>query len=315
MNKRGTNNNATLPRRRGGWVSHDILAPSSGLMAAYLAPSFIIFVFVVIIPVFAAGYYSFFDWPGGRKMTFIGWKQWLQLVQDKIFWTSFWHNIFITIAGLVGQLGLAFVFAVFLNTKTLKLKGFHRVVAYFPVTLSSVVVGFVWLMLYDYDYGLLNYFITLFGGKAHTWLSNPKTIMTVVTIPLIWQWIGMYLVIILAAMTSVSPEILEMAEIDGCGEFRKALYITLPQIRGTLIICVMLCIAGNMRVFDHIYAMTRGGPGYASSVMAQYAYNTSFMRMNMGYGSTISIGILIISGVLVALSRMLLTRASKGADD
>jgi raffinose/stachyose/melibiose transport system permease protein len=238
------------------------------------------------------------------------------MLHDSVFWHSFGNNIYLTVFCLIGQIGFAFLFACLLNTKGLKAKGFHRVVSYFPVTLSAVVVGFVWTMIYDYDYGILNFLLKLIdrGDLVRGWLSESKTIMTVVSIPLIWQYIGLYLVIILAAMTSISSEVLEMAEIDGANGFQRAVHIILPLIRGTLIICVMLCVSGNMRVFDHIYAMTRGGPGYSSSVMAQYAYNVSFMQVNMGYGSTLSLGILIISTALVASSRALLTWASrKGA--
>jgi raffinose/stachyose/melibiose transport system permease protein len=285
-------------------------------MAAYLLPCLIVFLFVVVSPIFAAGYYSTFKWPGGRRMSPVGIQNYLDMLRDSIFWHSFANNIYITVFCLIGQIGFAFLFASLLNTKGLKAKGFHRVVSYFPVTLSAVVVGFVWTMIYDYNYGILNFLLRLAGGEegGHRWLSDPSTIMTVVSIPLIWQYIGMYLVIILAAMTSIPSEVLEMAQIDGAGGFKRAVHIVLPLIRSPLIICVMLCISGNMRVFDHIYAMTRGGPGYASSVMAQYAYNVSFMQVNMGYGSTLSIGILIISMVLVTSSRSLLMWLSrKGA--
>ncbi|MCL2472749.1 MAG: sugar ABC transporter permease [Treponema sp.] len=289
------------------------LAPPKGVMAAYLLPSLLLFVFVVIVPIFAAAYYSTFHWPGGFVKNFIGLDNYVDMLKDSIFWTSFGNNIFLTVFCLVGQIGLAFVFASFLNMKDLKMKGLHRSIAYFPVTVSAVVVGFVWTMIYDDNYGIINLILKFIGREDLTrpWLSEPDTIMTVVSIPLIWQYIGLYLVIILAAMTSISNEIFEMAEIDGAGGFKKAVYITLPMIRGTLITCVMLCISGNMRAFDHIYAMTRGGPGYASSVMAMYAYNVSFMQINMGYGSTLSLGILILSLALVLASRAFLTWVSR----
>ncbi len=290
--------------------------PSKIVMAAYLLPSLILFLFVVIAPIFAAGYFSTFRWPGGKKMSPVGIQNYIDMLHDSIFWHSFGNNLYITVFCLIGQIGFAFLFACLLNTKGLKAKGFHRVVSYFPVTLSAVVVGFTWTMIYDYSYGILNFLLKLIHREdlVRGWLSETSTIMAVVSIPLIWQYIGLYLVIILAAMTSISSEVLEMAEIDGANGFQKAVHIILPLIRGTLIISVMLCISGNMRVFDHIYAMTRGGPGYASSVMAQYAYNVSFMQMNMGYGSTLSIGILVISTALVAASRALLTWLSrKGA--
>jgi raffinose/stachyose/melibiose transport system permease protein len=282
-------------------------------MVAYLLPGLLLFIFVVIVPIFAAAYYSTFKWPGGLKKTPIGLGNYITMLKDSIFWTSFGNNIFLTVFCLVGQIGLAFVFACLLNTRDLKMKNIHRSIAYFPVTISAVVVGFVWTMIYDYNYGILNLLLQFFGREEliRPWLSEPDTIMTVVSIPLTWQYIGLYLVIILAAMTSISSEIFEMAEIDGAGGFKKAIHITLPMIRGTLITCVMLCISGNMRAFDHIYAMTRGGPGYASSVMAMYAYNVSFMQVNMGYGSTLSLGILILSLALVIISRTFLTWLSR----
>jgi raffinose/stachyose/melibiose transport system permease protein len=285
-------------------------------MSAYLLPSLLLFLFVVIAPIVAAAYYSTFKWPGGLKMTPIGAGNWIEMLHDSIFWLSFRNNIFLTVFCLIGQIGLAFVFAALLNTKGLRIKNLHRSIAYFPVTVSAVVVGFVWTMIYDYNYGILNLIFHSLGMEdmVKPWLSEPGSIMTVVSIPLIWQYIGLYLVIILAAMTSISNEIFEMAEIDGAGTFKKSIYITLPMIRGTLITCVMLCISGNMRAFDHIYAMTRGGPGYASSVMAMYAYNVSFMQVNMGYGSTLSLGILILSLALIVASRSFLNWLSRKGD-
>jgi raffinose/stachyose/melibiose transport system permease protein len=285
-------------------------------MAAYLLPSLIVFLFVVIAPIFAALYYSTFKWPGGQKKTPIGLQNYIDMIHDSIFWHSFSNNIFLTVFCLIGQIGLAFLFACLLNTRDLRAKNFHRAVAYFPVTVSAVVVGFVWTMIYDYNYGILNLLLKTVGREdmVKVWLSEPGSIMAVVSFPLVWQYIGLYLVIILAAMTSISNEIFEMAEIDGAGGLKKSLYITLPMIKGTLITSVMLCISGNMRAFDHIYAMTRGGPGYASSVMAMYAYNVSFMQVNMGYGSTLSLGILILSLTLVVASRSFLTWLSRKGD-
>ena len=290
--------------------------PRKWVMAAYLLPSFILFVVVVLVPVFFAIRYSFFDWPGGARMTFIGMANYIEMIKDPFFWNSFYNNVYITVVCLVIQIGFAFVIACLLQAKCAKLKGFHRVVAYFPVTIAAIVVGFVWSMIYDFNYGILNFFLELFGRAdlVRPWLADSSTIMMVVSIPLAWQYIGMYLIIILAAMTSINTEVLEMAEIDGARAIHKAIYIIMPLIKNTLIICVMLCISGNMRAFDHIYAMTRGGPGFDSSVMALYSYRISFMNMRMGYGSALSIGILILSLVLVVGSRLLLQRLTRKGD-
>ena len=185
--------------------------------------------------------------------------------------------------------------------------------SYFPAVLSAVVVGFIWSFIYDYNYGFINAFLRLIGqgDKAQAWLGNDKMVMALAAIPLIWQYIGYYMIIIMSAMSSVDPQIFEMAEIDGASGWKKAVYITLPLIKNTLIVCVTLCIAGNMKIFDLIYSLTGGGPGNASSVMAMYAYKTSFLSYKMGYGSAMSIVILVISLLVVGGSQLIMNHFTK----
>lgn len=281
-----------------------------------MLPSFLLFSFIVFIPILFAVYYSRFDWPGGTKMTYIGFKNFSDALKDVNFWNSLKNNIYLTVVCIIGQLGIAFLIACLLNTKYVFLRSFHRVASFFPYVLSAVVVGFIWRMIYDYNYGLLNVFLHKLGlgSLAKIWLTEPDGIMTVVSIPLVWQYIGMYLIIMLAAMTSISSEVLEMAEIDGANGIQRAFYITFPLIKQTLIICLMLCISGNMKAFDHIYALSRGGPGYSSTVMALYAYNVSFREGKLGYGTALSILILLISLILVGGTRVILTRIGQKGD-
>jgi len=287
--------------------------PSILTILAYLAPGVIIYSFSVVLPVLGAFYYSLFDWTGGPKMKFISFANYKELINDKIFWNSFGNNIYLTAVSVIGQVGLAFIFASILNSRHTKLKTLHRTLAYFPATVSAVVVGFVWSMIYDYNYGFLNTILRAVGAKdlAQPWLSRNNGIMLLVSIPIVWQYIGFYLVILLAAFTSIEKEVFEMAEIDGANGFQRAWYITLPLVRAAITVCIMLCISGNMKVFDHIYVMTGGGPGTASTVMAMYAYKTSFLTYRMGYGSALSIGILVLSLAIILISRVLLDRRSK----
>lgn len=110
----------------------------------------------------------------------------------------------------------------------------------------------------------------------------------------------------MAAIQSIPKDIFEVADIDGATGIKKSLYITLPLLYDTLKVAIMLCISGNMKVFDHIYIMTGGGPGKSSMVMAQHAYNNSLIMFKLGYGSTISIGILFLSLTLILLSRKIM---------
>lgn len=278
-----------------------------------LLPAVLWYSFIIFIPVLLACYYGFFDWSGGVNKAFVGIQNYEDVINDSVFRLSLKNNLFLILVCLIGQLGIAFLFAFMLNSRHIRMKSLHRTMSYFPAVLSAVVVGFIWSFIYDYNYGLLNSFLRAVGleDQAQAWLANDKIVMILVAVPLIWQYIGYYMIIIMSAMSSVDPQIFEMAEIDGANGWKKAVYITLPLIKNTLIVCVTLCIAGNMKIFDLIYSLTGGGPGNSSSVMAMYAYKTSFLSYKMGYGSAMSVMILLLSFVLVGGSQLIMRRATK----
>jgi raffinose/stachyose/melibiose transport system permease protein len=276
----------------------------------YLLPGLLIYSFVVLLPILSALRYGFYSWTGGAVMKYLGFGNYRELIGDRQFWAAFKNNIYIIILDLLGQVGLGFVFAVLLGSRGIFFRKVHRIMCYFPATLSAVVVGFVWTLMYNYEFGLINAVLRGFGLEklAMPWLDLAKHIIPIITVSLIWQYIGYYMIIILAALTSISPEILEMASIDGATGVQKTIHITFPMIKSTIGVCVMLCIAGNMKGFENIYVMTNGGPGNASMVTALYAYKTSFLKYNFGYGAAISIGIMILSFALIFGSRLIFSR-------
>ena len=283
------------------------IKPKARTIALYLCIPVIWYVFSVFVPLVTAVFYSFFEWKGGPNKTFIGIENYITLLKDGTFWQSFGHNIYLVVACIIGQVGIAFIFVLILNSKLVKLKGIHRTFGFFPSTISAVCIGFIGMMIYDYKRGILNWILeaTGNGDKVQVWLNNPKLVMFLVAIPLIWQYIGYYMVILLSAIASVDTEIFESAGIDGASAFQKAIHITLPLIKNTLLVCITLCVAGNMKAFDHIYTMTEGGPGTSSMVMAMYGYKISFAQMNMGYGSAVSVGIFIVSLIVIGGSQKL----------
>ena len=156
--------------------------------------------------------------------------------------------------------------------------------------------------------------VNVLGGVKQTWLGDANNVMLYVSIPLIWQFIGYYMVILFSAIAGIDQQIFESAEIDGANAFQTAIHITLPMIRSTMLVCLTLCIAGNMKAFDSIWTMTAGGPGYSSYVMALYGYTVSFQQSNLGYGSAISVGIFVLSLTVIGVSRLLINRATKGLE-
>jgi len=279
------------------------IKPKGKTIFLFLLIPMIWYLFAVFVPLLTALYYSFFEWKGGPQKTFHGLVNFNQLVHDNVFWQSFGHNIYLVLACIIGQIGIAFVLVLMINSRLVKLKSIHRTFGFFPSTVSAVCVGFIWKMIYDNKRGILNWFLETIGkeDKTQVWLNNTELVMFLVALPLIWQFIGYYMVIILSAVSSVDAEIFEVAELDGANAFQRAIYIVLPLIKNTLLVCVTLCVSGNMKAFDHIYTMTEGGPGYSSMVMAMYGYKVSFQEMNLGYGSAVSVGIFVTSLTVILL--------------
>ncbi|MFW6035313.1 MAG: carbohydrate ABC transporter permease [Halothermotrichaceae bacterium] len=286
----------------------NLLKPSNKKLFLLLLPPVIFFSFIIIFPIFNAIRYSFYQWSGGSNMVYLGFENYINLFNDSIFWHAFKNNIIIIILSIIGQIGIAFILASLLNTRFLNAKKFHRTVIFFPLVLSAVVVGFLWTMIYNNNYGILNWILGVLNLEflIQYWLDDPKIVIYTVAIPIVWQYIGMYLIIFSSSFQNIPKEIFEVAEIDGVNWIQRLIHITLPLMYNTIIVAIMLCIAGNMKIFDHIYVMTGGGPGRSSMVMAQYAYNNSFTMFKLGYGSTISIGILVLSFGIILLTRKIM---------
>lgn len=284
------------------------IKPSKKTVFLYLLLPVVLFVFTVFVPLVTALVYSFFEWKGGPQKTFTGLENYATLLHDGVFWQSFWHNIYLVIVCIVGQVGIAFILVMMANSKLVKFKTMHRTFGFFPSTISAVCIGLIWNMIYHNNYGILNWFLKAIGRPdlCQVWLNNSDIVMLLVSIPLVWQYIGYYMVIILSAVSSIDTEIFESASIDGANGVQTALHITLPLIKNTMLTCITLCIAGNMKAFDNIYVMTKGGPGTSSMVMAMYGYKTSFERSNMGYGSCISVAIFVLALLVIGGSQGLL---------
>ena len=294
----------------------DNIRPRKSTIFFYLLLPVAIYVFTVFVPLVTALIFSFFEWKGGPVKTFNGVTNYIALINDATFWKAFGNNIYLVVACLIGQIGIAFLLVLLVNSKQAKCKNIHRTFGFFPSTISAVCIGMIWTMVYHNQYGILNWFLTAIGRAdlCQVWLNNTDHIMLIVTIPLIWQFIGYYMVIIFSAIASIDSQIFESAEIDGANAWQTATNITLPLIKNTMLVCITLCIAGNMKAFDNIYTMTKGGPGTSSMVMAMYGYKISFEQSNMGYGSSISVGIFVLSLLVIGGSQWLVKRATKRAE-
>lgn len=280
-----------------------------GFITIGLLPALVLYLFFVIVPIFWSAYYGFFDWKGIGAAKFIGLDNYAEVFQDPIFWKSFKNNMLIVAASVFGQVPIAMILALLLMKSTL----FQRVIrasVFMPMVLSSVVVGIIWGYIYHPQIGILNFLLEGVGLESwkKAWLSDPKVSMFALMVPIIWNYIGPYMIMFIAALQNISPEIEDAAQLDGVGPVRKLFAVTLPMIWDTVKVAVVLCISGSLKAFDLIYVMTGGGPAHSTELLASYMYNSTFNVYRFGFGSAISTAIIILSLILIVGSQRLMKR-------
>lgn len=274
-----------------------------------LAPALVIYLLFAIVPILISFYYSVMDWDGFTDMKFIGLANFQEALTDPVFWSSLKNNLLVVATSVFGQIPLALFFALLLN-RNLKGGKIFRTLGFLPVVISTVIISLVWGMLYNSRRGLFNKLLESVGldQLAQNWLGDPKWAMISVCITIIWQFVGLYLIIFLAALQNIPQEIYEAAEIDGASEMKKTFFITLPMMRNSIMVAVILCISGSLRTFDLIYVMTSGGPGHSTEVLAMYMFDQTFSSTRYGYGSALSIFIFFFSLLLVYGSTLVLRK-------
>jgi len=284
---------------------------SKWIILVGLLPALLIYIIFSIVPIAMSFYYSLMSWNGFSDMEFVGFENFSKLFSDKLFWNSIKNNIYVVIASVVGQLSIALFLAILLNRK-LKGAKIFRTIGFIPVILSSVVVALTWSLIYNSETGLLNELLRLIGleSLALNWLGDQKLAMISVCVTIIWQFIGLYLIIFLAGLQNIPTEILEAAKIDGASEWKQTWSIIIPMLKETIFACLILAISGSLKTFDQIYVMTNGGPAHATEVSAIYMYNKTFESLQFGYGSAIAVMIFIFGIVLIAVTNLLIRRKS-----
>jgi raffinose/stachyose/melibiose transport system permease protein len=293
-----------------------LFKPTFRTLGGLLAPAIAVYGFIVITPIVGAFAQSLFR-DRNFTFTFVGLENYRQLLGDFEFWSAFSRNMTILLLSLVVQISFAFVIAVMMHSKLIKNEGLHRVTIFFPVVLAPIVVAFIWILVYNIHWGLLNTALRSLGLENLTrqWLDDPSIVVYSITVPLMWQFLGLFVMVFLAGLSSIPEELLEAARIDGANGAQITLQIILPLLSNTWKVVLVLAISGAVKVFEQPYIMTRGGPGMSSTVLAQYAYTTSFTRVQMGYGSTIAVGMLVLSFSLIGLSRLTMSFAKRKEGD
>jgi len=260
-----------------------------------ISPTVLMFSLFLLFPVVFVFFISVHNWDGLGPITkFVGLKNFIDLfIKDKLFKISFLNTIVLIGGAILIQVSLGILLAHLI--RGVKGQAIFRVIFLLPLAMPTVCAGIVWNMIYSPGVGLLNLLfkevplLSLFGLDKVIWLGDPKTALFSLLITYSWQYIGLYVVIIFAALQGVDPDLFEMAELEGANWFNKLVHITLPSIKMQLFICFMLCVVFTANLFPLVYIMTMGGPGNSTEILGLTVYKYGFRFFNMGSAAAMSV--------------------------
>ncbi|MFQ3544035.1 sugar ABC transporter permease [Halobacillus rhizosphaerae] len=260
-----------------------------------ISPYLIHFIVFIAFTLLASLYFSFSKYDMLNSPEWIGLDNYHKLIQDPVFWKSFWNTIYFTVLFVPTQTILALILAVALNQQLKGLK-FYRMAHFIPVISSWTVVLYVADAIFNPRFGLANDILLKLGLQPQQWLNDEKLVIPVLVLVAVWKGIGYMMVIFLAGLQNVPEDLYEAADIEGAGVLKKFRHVTIPLISATTFLVLVLSTITTFQAFEQIYVMTgnsgditaAGGPNNASMVLMLYLFQQGFAFLKMGYASAIA---------------------------
>lgn len=275
----------------------------------FVGPALVLYLGVVILPVFLAAFYSFFQWNGYQALTnFVGIANYVRALNDPVFIGAIGHNFTIIVLSLVIQGPIAIGVALLLNRK-MRGRSILRVLIFLPYVLSEVIAGVAWQLILQPN-GAFDGVMKALGLSHLTqlWLANTNVVLWTMFVVISWKYIGFAIILFLAGLQGVPEELQEAAQLDGASWWQTQRSITIPLLGPTIRIWAFLSIIGSLQLFDLVWIVTGGGPANASETMATYMINFGFERNQFGYGSAVAVILFIISFVIAILYQRFVLR-------
>ncbi len=282
----------------------------------YIAPFFLIFGIFGLYPMLRTAWMSLHDWDMIGDRTFIGLDNYTRLLTDEYFWNALINTFGIFVLSTVPQLLLALFLANLLNRTLLRAKTFFRLAIFVPNVVSVAAVAIVFGMLYQREYGLVNWLLGFVGIDQIDWDGQTWSSWTAIASMVNWRWTGYNTLILLAGMQAIPRDLYEAAEIDGAGQWRQFWRITLPLLRPTFIFVVILSTIGGMQLFTEPLLFANGniigGTQRDFQTLAMYMYEMGITNLNSaGYGAAVAWALFMIIGLMSLLNFVLVRRAAK----
>jgi multiple sugar transport system permease protein len=266
----------------------------------FLAPAMIMFLIYVILPIFQSMSISFYEWDGLAEPVFVGWANYIELLDDELFYTSLKNNILWLVLYMLAVPAGLFI-ALFLNQNVWGIR-IYKSLFFFPFVISQVVVGLVFSWFYDPTNGILALIYGVFGASAPAILADERYVTYGIIAAGLWPQIAYCMILYLTGLNNVSPDQIEAGRLDGARGWRMLWYVVLPQLRPATFIAMVVTVIGALRSFDLISIMTSGGPYGSSNVLAYYMYETALSEYGyrMGYGAAIAVILFLIMMIYIS---------------
>lgn len=288
--------------RRPRFLKRDTLAAF-----LFLLPSLAHFVVFLGGLVVASFVISLLRWDFFNPPEFVGLRNYGKLLDDPVFRTVLVNTLYYTILVIPTGMGLSLLLALAVNTNLRGIR-FFRTAYFIPVIASAAAVSILWGWVYSYDFGVLNWFLGLFGINPVNWLGDPTTAMPAVAAVQVWRGLGEGMIIFLAGLQAIPQHLYEASALDGASRWKQFRYVTWPLLSPTTFFVAVLEVIGSFQVFDMIWLMTKGGPGRSTTVYNYHLFVKTFRSYEAGYGAAMSWVLFAIIGVLTIIQFKVLNK-------
>ena len=276
-----------------------------------LAPTVVVMAVLTAYPLIFTLFYSFTNYNylkhANKSAEFVLFKNYIDLFQNGYFRQAVWNTVKFTILAVVFEVVIGLLVAVFINSLKRGQK-IMRTLILFPYLLPAVTVALSWRMMLSPNYGIVNQLLETLGLPVYNWFMDTKTAFGTVLLIDVWQNIPFVFLLLYASLQSVSENQYEAARIDGAGVVQQFFYITLPNIKNGLALCMLMRIIDTFRLFEKVNILTGGGPAGTTSTITQYIYTYGIKNLNFGFGSA---GAIVMTLMVLILSSFYIKRAIK----
>jgi ABC-type sugar transport system permease subunit len=266
----------------------------------FILPAFIVYTAFVIVPTLSSVYLSFTAWNGvSEKIPYIGLDNFVEIFKSPRVHNALKNTLILAVSLVLLENIVALGLAILVD-QVRWFRNFFRSIFYFPVLMSGIIMGFIWMIILNYNFGVLNQLLEMTGlGFLKTdWLGNPDYALISIILSTVWKAAGYYMVIYLAGLQGIPQELNEAASIDGANRLQQFRHITFPLLAGATTVCVMLSMIGSLKVFDQIAVMTDGGPGFATETLTYIIYKVGFGELRQGFGTALALVLFILTLVI-----------------